>query len=408
MRETHPIADIFPMLPPDELQRLADDIASRGLLDPVVLLDDMVLDGRNRYAACLLAKVTPDFVEFTGDDALGYVIAKNLHRRHMNESQRAAVAAKLANMRQGGDRPSSKDSNFEDADLHVRNQVSQSEAAAMLNVSPRLVAQAKAIERDAPELIPAIERGELTVGKASRDIKLHMRKEERIREMAATSAPNTGAAYRIDVRQGNMLDVVPALGKFDLVIADPPYNVTQWEWDVIGNEYLDLVRQWLTVCRDVLTPQYHMFWFCSPSYSADTEMILRDLDLPIQSRVVWHRRNMSKGSDAKIKFIDTWEMVFHIGNHNLNFSSAWDDSRFDVQIHAVPQTNFEDTKLHPTQKPISLIQLLVNFGSGIGARVLDPFAGSGTTGEACLGTRECVLVEQEEEYVNVIRQRLGL
>ena len=62
------------------------------------------------------------------------------------------IAAKLANMPRGGDRPSIKDSNFETANLHNRKQISQTQAAEMLNVSPRLVADAKKIIDERPEL----------------------------------------------------------------------------------------------------------------------------------------------------------------------------------------------------------------------------------------------------------------
>jgi DNA modification methylase len=114
------------------------------------------------------------------------------------------------------------------------------------------------------------------------------------------------------------------------------------------------------------------------------------------------------GSHAKERFIDSWEAIFHCGNKDLNWPEVWDESRFDVQIFAAPQSNYADQKLHPTQKPLALIQWLVNYGSCPGDRVLDPFAGSGTTGEACLGTRECVLIERDPGYAKVIRSRLQL
>jgi ParB-like chromosome segregation protein Spo0J len=54
----HPVADLFPMLAGDEMQSLADDIAERGLLHPIVLdTEGRILDGRNRYAACEIAGV---------------------------------------------------------------------------------------------------------------------------------------------------------------------------------------------------------------------------------------------------------------------------------------------------------------------------------------------------------------
>jgi DNA modification methylase len=217
-----------------------------------------------------------------------------------------------------------------------------------------------------------------------------------------------GKTVRLKVMRGDMLDIVPIIGKFDLIVADPPYNVTDWDWDRIGDGFLNEVREWLTVCKNALADCHHLFWFCSPKYAADTEMIFRELGLPIRSRIVWHRRNMAMGSDAKDKFIDSWEMILHTGNKPLNWPEEWGEDRFDVQTIAVPQTNFvEDPKYHPTQKPLKLIRWLVEYGSRPGERVLDPFAGSGTTGAAAYD-RQCVLVEKEEEYATIIETRLAV
>lgn len=94
--EHHPIADLFPMLPEDELKDLAHDIKERGLLQPVVLdSEGRILDGRNRYAACALAGVEPEFETYDGDDPDGYALAVNGQRRSMTKSQKALVAAEL-------------------------------------------------------------------------------------------------------------------------------------------------------------------------------------------------------------------------------------------------------------------------------------------------------------------------
>lgn len=200
------------------------------------------------------------------------------------------------------------------------------------------------------------------------------------------------------------------IGPYDLVIADPPYNVTEWEWDKQGTpeQFVSQTREWLMAITTVLKPRYNLFWFCSPQYAADIELVLRSLDLPVQSRIVWHRRNMAQGSDARNRFIDSWEMIFHCGTRELNFPTNWGEDRFDVQTFAVPQTNFTDRKIHPTQKPLGLIQRLVAYGSKPGDTVLDPFAGSGTTGVACGLDRDCTLIEKESKYVELIKARLGI
>lgn len=93
--EIHPVADLFPMLPDDELKDLAADITKRGLLQPIVLDNDgRILDGRNRYSACALAGVEPEFVSYDGDDPDGYALAVNIARRHLNKGQQAMVVAK--------------------------------------------------------------------------------------------------------------------------------------------------------------------------------------------------------------------------------------------------------------------------------------------------------------------------
>ena len=202
--------------------------------------------------------------------------------------------------------------------------------------------------------------------------------------------------------KGDMLDIIPSLGKFDLVVTDPPYGVLDIEWDVLDTE------NWLDTIIPHLEDKYNLFWFCAPKYAADIEIIFRQKGLNIQSRIVWHRRNMAMGSASKNKFIDTWEMILHAGNRELNFPSDWSDAWFDVQTFAVPQTNFSDKKLHPTQKPEALIQRLVEFGSYPDDRILDPFAGSGTTGAICPDDRECTLIEREEGYAGIIEGRLGI
>src|SRR5271163_491695 len=96
----HPLADIFPMLDSKALAELADDIAEQGQREPIIMLDGMILDGRNRYRACLMAGVEPTFGEFPDSgDPLAAVISANLRRRHLDESQRAMIAARLSNLK---------------------------------------------------------------------------------------------------------------------------------------------------------------------------------------------------------------------------------------------------------------------------------------------------------------------
>jgi hypothetical protein len=162
----HPYADLFPLMGDAELRQLADDIAANGQREPIYLVGELILDGRNRFRACELARVKPRFEQYAGDDLLGFVVSKNLHRRHMNESQRAMVADKLANMEWGSNRHGAKLEASIDASSPPP--VTQREAAEMLNVGRRIVQKARKVSNDGAEgLADLVNAGEVSVEAAA-------------------------------------------------------------------------------------------------------------------------------------------------------------------------------------------------------------------------------------------------
>ncbi len=95
----HPACLLFPKMGRQALRELADDIKARGLLNPIVLYQGKVLDGRSRLAACKMAGVEPRFVQWGGTGSpTAWVISQNLFRRHLTASQRAVVAYDLLPM----------------------------------------------------------------------------------------------------------------------------------------------------------------------------------------------------------------------------------------------------------------------------------------------------------------------
>jgi hypothetical protein len=90
----HPAAALFPLMKGPEFGLLVEDIDEHGLPEPILMHQGLVLDGRNRLRACEIAGVEPRFIERDGAGSpLAFVLSRNLHRRHLNESQRAIVAA---------------------------------------------------------------------------------------------------------------------------------------------------------------------------------------------------------------------------------------------------------------------------------------------------------------------------
>jgi len=89
----HEVAEIFPMMSDAELQDLAADIRSNGLIHSLWTYQGKIIDGRNRYRACLLAEEEPRYQEWSGDekDLVAFVLSTNLKRRHLDASQRAVI-----------------------------------------------------------------------------------------------------------------------------------------------------------------------------------------------------------------------------------------------------------------------------------------------------------------------------
>lgn len=164
--ERHPLSAAYPDMQPDDLEALADSIAEHGLMEPIVLMDGMVLDGWHRYRACSLAQVEPRFVQYDGNDPQAYVIAKNGHRRHLTASQRAIAAVKVYEWhRHGGDRKSDQAATLPlDPDDQRKT---DAELAELARVGDRTIRDAKVAEKAGKG--DEVRDGKVSASKAAKD-----------------------------------------------------------------------------------------------------------------------------------------------------------------------------------------------------------------------------------------------
>ena len=230
-------------------------------------------------------------------------------------------------------------------------------------------------------------------------------------------------------------DCVTALEKLpehsiDLVFADPPYNLqlqndlkrpddskvdaVNDDWDQFASfaAYDEFTRAWLTACRRVMKPDAALWVIGSYHNIFRVGTALQDLGFWILNDVVWRKTNPMPNFRGR-RFTNAHETLIWAARekssrYTFNYE-ALKAGNEDIQMRSdwtIPLCTGEERlkdgtgrKLHPTQKPESLIARAILSSTKPGDVVLDPFFGTGTTGAAArrLG-RHYIGVEQDATY----------
>jgi len=188
--QPHPHAAIFPLMSADERQELVNDMRAHGQREPICLHDGLILDGRNRYAACQALGIEPRTRVYDGPSdnlsLLNYVLSLNATRRHLTAGQRAAIgleveaifAAEAKERQRASGRFDGRNEDGEPkvkADLQVVPILAQPEglpnvapkardqAAKALNTSHGYISDAKKLAEEAPELLEQVKLGALSL-----------------------------------------------------------------------------------------------------------------------------------------------------------------------------------------------------------------------------------------------------
>jgi N6-adenosine-specific RNA methylase IME4 len=281
---------------------LVADIREHGLHEPIVMFEDRVLDGRNRLRACEAAGIEPVFTVYTGDDPVAFVVSLNLRRRHLDESQRAMVAAKLATLRAGDNQHSEG--------LPIGR------SSELLNVGERSVARAREVqEHGTPELVHAVERGAVSVSaaadvatlsaqeqhkivaqgereilRAAQDIrarKAEIRRSERIKRLAATCNQNTP---------------FPSDRRYAVLYADPPwhfevYNEESGVERAAGNHYSTMSLDEISALPipSLATPDAVLFMWTTAPHLQESFQVFAAWGFEYKTNAVWVKDKIGLG-----------------------------------------------------------------------------------------------------------------
>lgn len=306
----HEYANIFPMLSGEALEAFEADVKANGVREPIVFYQGKILDGRNRYMAARNHHQSFPCTDYIGNDPLGFVISLNLTRRHLSESQRGMVAAKLANMRVGN--PEFNSANLQNSEAPAP--VSQAEAATMLNVSERTVATAaKVKEQGAPELVQAVEKGDVSVSAAADVASLPVTEQLRILAQnnpraildAAKEVRSERADRKREARNANLIALsnknapLPQDRKYPVIYADPP-----WQYDFSPSDDRSVENHYPTMDIDAITalpvealatPDAMLFLWAPPSFIKKGIAVLEAWGFELASSMVWDKGKIGTG-----------------------------------------------------------------------------------------------------------------
>ena len=235
------------------------------------------------------------------------------------------------------------------------------------------------------------------------------------------------------VLQGDCLELMKDIpdGSVDMILADLPYGITKNKWDTV----IPLDKLWHQYERVIKERGVIVLTASQPF----TSMLITSNQKLFKYDIVWHKRTIGGMLNAKKMPLRTHEtiLIFYKKLPTYNPIKTFTDRKTGIKSRAVSSSNYRETKKaikyvnngsryptsvleitgvvnnskekvsHPTQKPVKLMEWLIKTYTNEGDLVLDNVAGSGTTGVACQNlNRNFILMEQEPEYVEIIKKRL--
>lgn len=202
--QLHPLCTLFPRMAGAEFESLIADIKANGQREPIIIHDGMILDGGNRYRACLEAGIEPQTMKYGGGNIVSYVLSANLHRRHLSAGQHAAIVSSCQNWADA--QPVGKPIKCNLAPL-----ATAADRASVSGVSVRTQKSADKVAKADPKLAVQVGHGDISLPKAVAQVEAKQKPKNKPAQ-AKVEAPKAEDEYtELDALKDQVAELQDAL-----------------------------------------------------------------------------------------------------------------------------------------------------------------------------------------------------
>ena len=403
--------NLIPALSAEEYAQLEANILQEGIREPIITWNGFIIDGHNRYSIAkrfdLEFKTTSK--HFASEESVKeWMILNQFGRRNLSNYQRSVLALELEEVfkEKAKDNLSKGGKGF----LISEKVNTNKEISNIANVGKDTIAKVKKIQEKAPEEVKQkLSTGEVSINAAYKEIKKEEKKQNFINKKIEFEKPIININTNQKIIEGDSRQVLKTLDKksFDLLLSDPPYGMdfkSGWNIkDKIQNDKIeDTVKLFEEVLKEsvpLLKDDAHFYLFGNINYLPQIKPIIEKY-LTLKNILIWDRQIIGMG-DLK-SYGNSYDIVY------FGYNKKWKDLHGTRERDILNFQRVDPAKnIHPTEKPLDMLEYLIKKSSQENDKILEPFAGGGSTLVAAKNTnRKATGIEIENKYVQLIKERI--
>jgi DNA modification methylase len=406
---------LIPALTQEEYKQLEDNILKEGIREKIITWDGYIIDGHNRYEIATrwnLDYQTESKYFKSENEAKIWMILNQFGRRNLGNYQRSVLALLLEDVfkLKAKEKEKIRKTTSQKSDESFPEVSTKKELAKVANVSHDTISKVKHIEAKAtPEVKQKLSTGEVSINQAYQEIKKEEKKANFEQKKSEFEKPIEIINENQIIIQGDSIQILPKLEKktFDLLLSDPPYGMdfkSGWNnKEKIANDKIQdttiLFENVLKESLPLLKDDAHFYLFGNINFIGKIRPIIEKY-LNLKNILIWDRRVIGMG-DLK-SYGNSYDIIY------FGYNKVWKDLNGTRDRDLLSYSRIDPAKnIHPTEKPLDILEYLIKKSSNENDRVLEPFAGGGSTLVACKNTnRQATGIEIEDQYVKLINTRI--